>query len=192
MGEVRRKRLLRTRVDRWTDPPSKRRPYASAIAANDTTPKTNTTSTVAPKSHIRAKTTGTGSSKNLPYAWSMAPANARPWGFLAFLRDGRLGSSRWWCRCYGPWTSAVLEEWSSTWPRSPPSFSWLALARKIRYLRASILNLIELSASGPPQPSFLNLRACELRRITLPRTPLNMGEEGAPLSLDASGALAIS
>jgi hypothetical protein len=81
----------------WIDGPirpSRRRPYASAIAANDTTPKTNTTSTVALGSHSAAKTTGTGSSKNLPHAWSMAPANARPWGFLAFLRNGRLGSSR--------------------------------------------------------------------------------------------------
>jgi hypothetical protein len=64
---------------------------------------------------------------------------------LTFLRDGRSRDGRWWWCCYGPWTFAVVEDRSSTWLRSPPSFSSLALTRKIHYLRAPILNLIELS-----------------------------------------------
>src|SRR5918994_1344581 len=50
------------------------------------------------------------------------------------------------CCCYRPWTYAVVEDRFSTWPRSPPSFSPLALTRKIRYLRPPILNAIELAA----------------------------------------------
>jgi hypothetical protein len=54
--------------------------YASAMAANDTTPQTNPTNSMAPKSHSATKTTGTSSSKNLPYASPMVPANARARG----------------------------------------------------------------------------------------------------------------
>jgi hypothetical protein len=124
---------------------SRRRPYASAMDANDPTPKTNPTSSMAPKSHSAAKTIGTGSSKNLPYASPMAPANARAWGLWGAPERGA---------CEGRSLVVVLLLWAvglrrrrgavlNMATRSPPSFSSLAVTRKIRYPRASILNLIQ-------------------------------------------------
>lgn len=119
------------------------------MAANDTTPKTNPTSSMTPKSHSATDTTATGSSKNLPYASPvMVPANARArgrWGAPeGWARRGRPLVLLWAVDFLRPRRGAVLNMATIT----AELLSSLALTRKIRYLRAPLLNPLELAPAS--------------------------------------------
>jgi hypothetical protein len=138
--KIRAKEELVSNIRWWLALP-RCRLYASAMAADDTTPRTNPTSSTAPKSHSATNTTGTGSSKNLPYASPMmVPANARA--------RGRWGAPEGWVR---RGLQLVLLLWAVDFlrrrrgavlnmaTRSPPSYSH-RLLRQERYVTCERLS----------------------------------------------------